>query len=262
MSLVALVSDVARSVIMPRYMSAVREQKADGSLFTQVDLAAQESLASALPRLIDCPVLGEEMSAEDQRRIWRQEQETGRGLWCIDPIDGTTNYVNCIPFFGVAVAHMVRGLPRLAVVCHPADDAIFYAERGHGAWLNEGIRLPTREAPSRLEDSVAGVDFKRIPKRLAQSLASSPPYYSQRSFGSSALEWCFVAAGRLDVYLHGGQMLWDYAAGSLILEEAGGAMCTLSHDDFAADDIWRRSVIVARSPPLLAAWRDWLRAHC
>jgi 3'(2'), 5'-bisphosphate nucleotidase/myo-inositol-1(or 4)-monophosphatase len=253
--LVAIVSDVAQNVIMARYLAAVREHKADGSLLTEVDLAAQNSLTERLTRLIDCPVLGEEMSGERQLDIW---QRGGDGLWCVDPLDGTTNFVSGIPFFAVSVAYMIKGRTDLGVVYNPATDEAFYAERGRGAWLN-GLTLPLRAEPAQLEDCVAGVDFKRIPRALADRLATKPPYFSQRNFGSSALEWCYVAAGRLDLYLHGGQMLWDYAAGQLVLEEAGGDMSTLTHDDFNADNLWRRSAIVARSPALLATWRAWVR---
>lgn len=256
--LVSEICDIAQNVIMSRYLSAVREHKADGSLLTEVDLAAQKTLVERLPKLIDCPVLGEEMSSAQQLELW---QQGSAGLWCIDPIDGTTNFINGIPFFGVAAAYMVNGRSELGVVYNPATDEAFYAERGRGAWLN-GLRLPLRALPAHLKDCIAGVDFKRIPKTLGDRLATRPPYYSQRNFGSSALEWCYVAAGRLDLYLHGGQMLWDYAASELILEEAGGDMCSLTHDNFAADNIWKRSAIVARSPQLLAAWRDWIRGHC
>ena len=91
-----------------------------------------------------------------------------------------------------------------------------------------------------LARTVADVDFKRIPKGLADRIAVDPPYYSQARFGCSTLEWCNLAAGRLDLYLHGGQMLWDYAAGSLILREAGGQVYTLDNDDFDAAEVWRR----------------------
>ncbi|MBA2351868.1 MAG: inositol monophosphatase, partial [Burkholderiales bacterium] len=68
---------------------------------------------------------------------------------------------------------------------------------------------------------------------------------------------------RFDLYLHGGQKLWDYAAGSLILKEAGGSMCTLNRDDFWAGRLWQRSVIAALDPDLFVAWKAWLRAfHC
>jgi fructose-1,6-bisphosphatase/inositol monophosphatase family enzyme len=115
---------------------------------------------------------------------------------------------------------------RLAMTYNPITDEMFYAREGHGAYLN-GRRLPLRQVTADIGRAVGGVDFKRIPKLLADRIAVSPPFYSQRNFGSSTLDWCNLAAGRLDLYLHGGQMLWDYAAGSLILREAGGQMCTL-----------------------------------
>lgn len=254
---VASVKEVAERVIMSRYLSAVSHRKADGSLLTEVDLAAQCALVERLQELSDRPVLGEEMTGDEQHEVWLRGRE---GLWCVDPIDGTTNFANGIPFFCVSVAYMVGGRSEKGVVYNPATDEAFYAERGHGAWLN-GVRLPLRQAPSILRDCVAGVDFKRIPKTLGDNLATHPPYYSQRNFGSSALEWCYVAAGRLDVHLHGGQMLWDYAAGRLILEEAGGALCTLTHDDFDGDDLWKRSAICAVTPALQEQWREWIRSN-
>jgi myo-inositol-1(or 4)-monophosphatase len=84
---------------------------------------------------------------------------------------------------------------------------------------------------------------------------------SQRSFGASALEWCYAAAGRFDLYLHGGQKLWDYAAGALILAEAGGHCASLGHDDFWAAPLWRRSVIAALDGTLFATWKTWVRAR-
>ncbi len=254
---VAVVKEVAQQVIMSRYLTAVRSSKADGSLLTETDLAAQCALTERLRKLNKCPVLGEEMSREEQHELWQSGQD---GLWCVDPIDGTTNFANGIPFFAVSVAYMVGGKSEMGVVYNPATDEAFYAERGRGAWLN-GVRLPLRPAPAHLKDCVAGVDFKRIPKYLGDQLATHPPYYSQRNFGSSALEWCYVAAGRLDVHLHGGQMLWDYAAGRLILEEAGGALCTLRHDDFDGGDLWKRSVICAITPSLQEQWRGWIRSN-
>ena len=71
------------------------------------------------------------------------------------------------------------------------------------------------------------IDFKRLDGPLATRLATEIPYASQRSFGSVALDWCWLAAGRCHIYLHGRSHLWDYAAGELILAEAGGYSCTL-----------------------------------
>lgn len=253
-----VVREVAAQVVMPRYLQVVREHKADGTIFTEVDIAAQRALAERLQRLRPRPMLGEEeMGEAEQRRLW---DEGAEGLWVVDPIDGTTNYVAGLPFFAISVAYFIGGRAVIGVVYDPATREMFSASRGGGAYMN-GLKLPLRPPAANLKECVAGVDFKRIPKKLGDDLATRPPYYSQRNFGCSTLEWAYAAAGRLDLLLHGGQKLWDYAAGRLILEEAGGRMCTLKHDDFDADDLWKRSVIAAVDPHLFSAWRDWIRSR-
>ena len=253
-----VVREVAAQVVMPRYLQVVREHKADGTIFTEVDIAAQRALAGRLGMLRARPMLGEEeMGEAEQRRLW---DGGGEGLWVVDPIDGTTNYVAGLPFFAISVAYFIEGRAVVGVVYDPATREMFSASRGGGAYMN-GLKLPLRPPAANLSECVAGVDFKRIPKQLGDDLATRPPYYSQRNFGCSTLEWAYVAAGRLDLLLHGGQKLWDYAAGRLIREEAGGRLCSLKHDHFDADALWKRSVIAAGEPGLFTAWRDWIRAR-
>ncbi|GAA5185613.1 inositol monophosphatase family protein [Niveibacterium umoris] len=254
-ALESVVREIAREVTMPRYLKAGRQHKSDGSSLTEADGATQRALAERLVELIEAPILGEEMSSEQQRAIWEQG---AKGLWVIDPIDGTTNFANGIPIFGLSVGFLVDGHTEFGVVYNPIADEAFYAARGAGAWLN-GQRLPLRQPPTTLAASVAGADFKRIPPALAAHLAVNPPCYSLRNFGSSALEWCFVAAGRLDVYVHGGQMLWDYAAGRLLVEESGGASSALDGGPIRADVAEKQSVVVAASPALHTQWLDWLQ---
>ena len=256
-ALESMVRDIARAEILPRYLKSARNRKADGSLFTEADMASQQRFSEALPAFLPGAVLGEEMTAAEQAALWR---DGARGLWCIDPIDGTTNFANGIPLFAVSIAYLIDHEPVIGVVYNPITDESFYAARGAGAFLN-GAELPLRAGATKLRDAVAGVDFKRISHHLGDELAVRPPYYSQRNFGSSALEWCYVAAGRLDVYIHGGQMLWDYAAGRLILEEAGGSYSSLGGTPLTAGPAIKRSVIAAASPALFEQWRTWLHAH-
>jgi myo-inositol-1(or 4)-monophosphatase len=254
---IACVRKVAAKEVMPRYLKVAQQRKSDGSLFTEADLAAQEALSRELPKISPGPIVGEEMTQEQQAEYWLAGEE---GLWCVDPIDGTSNFVNGVPYFAVSVALMRKGRSVLGVVYDPVADETFYAEKGGGAFLN-GVPLPIKEHVPHLRNSMAQVDFKRLSPQLARELVAAPPYSSQRNFGASTLEWCYVAAGRFDVYLHGGQKLWDYAAGSLILEEAGGFMCTLQQDDFWADTLWKRSAIAAREAKLFDAWKGWIRAR-
>ena len=252
-----VVRQVATDEIMPRYLKVAHSRKADGSLFTEADIASQEALTRALRRISDIPVVAEEMTQQEQAEQWLMGDA---GLWCVDPIDGTSNFVNGLPYFAVSVALMRHGRPVLGVVYDPVADEAFYATRAAGAFLN-GERLPIKTSAPALKNAMAGVDLKRLERSLARNLVSSPPYMSQRNFGASALEWCYAAAGRFDVYLHGGQRLWDYAAGSLIMTEAQGHLCGLDQDDFWAAPLWRRSVVAALDPGLFAAWKSWLRAH-
>jgi myo-inositol-1(or 4)-monophosphatase len=254
-SVIHAVKTVAQQEIMPRYLKVAHQRKTDGSIFTEADIAAQTALVAALQQIRDCPVLGEEMLPEQQEALWHAGDD---GLWCIDPIDGTSNFFNGLPYFAVSVALMHAGQSVLGVIYDPVADEMFWAERGKGAWLN-GERMPIKERAPEFHHAMAAIDFKRLTPDLAQQLVASPPFASQRNFGASALDWCYVAAGRFNLYLHGGQKLWDYAAGSLILTEAGGAMCTLTEDDFESGDPWQRSVIAALNPDLFAAWKAWIR---
>jgi myo-inositol-1(or 4)-monophosphatase len=92
-------------------------------------------------------------------------------------------------------------------------------------------------------------------------IAGGLPWYSYRNFGAAALDWCWLALGRFDVYVHASHMLWDYAAGSLVLVEAGGTMSTFCEDDFFAGSPWLKSVIASRDPRLFTEWRDYVRAQ-
>lgn len=257
-AVVAAVKLVAAEEIMPRYMKVALQRKGDGSLCTEADLAAQEALTRKLQAILNVPVIGEEMSSEQQQALWNESN--AQGVWCIDPIDGTSNFVRGLSYFAVSAALVREGRSVLGVVYDPVSDEAFAAEAGRGAYLN-GERLVSRNAAKDLSTALANVDMKRLDRALAQRLAVAPPYSSQRSFGASALDWCYTAAGRYDLYLHGGQMLWDYAAGSLVLQEVGGQVCCLNCDDFCDCDVWKRSVIASADPALFEEWKSWVRAQ-
>lgn len=253
----AAVRLVAAEEIMPRYLKVTHQHKIDGSLCTEADTAAQAALIRRLQAIHHVPVLGEEMTAEEQHAHWHAGKE---GLWCIDPIDGTSNFVRGLPYFAVSVALLKEGKSVLGVVFDPVADEMFAAELGKGVFLN-GEELIGRDPVGSLQQALASVDLKRLDAKLVLQLATRPPYCSQRNFGASALDWCYTAAGRYDMYLHGGQKLWDYAAGSLVLAEAGGHACCIENDDFAQGDDWQRSVIAARDETLFNEWKKWIRAQ-
>ncbi|MCU0937038.1 MAG: inositol monophosphatase, partial [Gammaproteobacteria bacterium] len=96
------------------------------------------------------------------------------------------------------------------------------------------------------------------PADLAMRLATAPPYGSQRSLGAVALDWCWLAAGRFHLYLHGRQRLWDYAAGELVLLEAGGHGATLQGRGRPRPSLEPRTAVAAFDRPLFEAWTAWL----
>jgi myo-inositol-1(or 4)-monophosphatase len=182
------------------------------------------------------------MEREAQDAIW---QPSGR-YWCVDPLDGTANFAAGVPFFGVSVALMDAGRAVFGTVFDPIRDEAWYAVRGAGAWLGAKPLQVPNAAPD-LADALAEVSLRRDTKSLRGAVKRHPPYRKRITSGASTLSWCHLAAGRIDVILSGGQKMWDYAAGALILEEAGGLACTLESDDFWAGPAWSRSVIAARS---------------
>ncbi|MDO1510331.1 MULTISPECIES: inositol monophosphatase family protein [unclassified Neisseria] len=254
-----LVREVARSEVMPRFLDVAVSRKPDGSLLTEADLAAQAAFAVRLPDIIDCPMLGEEMTLQRQMELWRHGRH---GLWVVDPIDGTNNFINGLPHFALSCAYVKNGRSQMGVIYNPVSDECFYAERGKGAFLN-GRPLPARNVEKQLHEAIAGVEIKYLRSgKLSSRMNTLAPFGSLRSMGSSTLDWCYLAAGRYDIYVHGGQKLWDYAAGALILEEAGGCIATLEGDDFwSGEHVFKRSVIAGLHQGLFARWLKWIREN-
>lgn len=249
-----LMRRVGREQLVPRFARLAGSLKADGSLLTEADLAAQQALAKALLRL--CPgsvVLGEEMSASEQAH----GLVAGRPLWCLDPLDGTRNFSAGIPYFSISIALLEEGQVTLAAVYDPLRDELFHADRSSGALLN-GAALQSRSEPQALQQSIALVDFKRLPTDLAMRLVSAPPYQSQRSFGSVALDWCWLADRRVQVYLHGRAHLWDYVAGQFIFQRSGGLSSTLEGEPVFRPALVARSCVGAVTPALFEEWRHYL----
>jgi len=89
-------------------------------------------------------------------------------------------------------------------------------------------------------------------------LVTEAPYSSQRNIGSSALDWCWLAAGRYNIYLHGGQKLWDYAAGHLVLHEAGGVSISLDNLPVFRNQLETRSVLASLDADLFQYWKEWI----
>lgn len=257
--LATLLRYAAQSELLPRFRSSQHQTKSDGSLVTEADLAMQARVQAAIAQVTpDIPLVGEETPEPEARRVMQAPRAS---FWCLDPLDGTTNFASGVPFFSVSLALIVDRRVELGVIYDPILDECFFAQRGMGAWLNDTslTTLPQTTVP--LRQGVGVVDFKRLAPELATRLVTHPPYSSQRSFGSVALDWCWVAAGRGHVYLHGKQKIWDYAAGTLILAEAGGYSSTLDGAEVFDGSFEMRSAVAARDAALFHEWQNWLNIH-
>ncbi len=235
------------------------EQKAkpDGSVVTEVDANLQRYIDAALkvhwPQI---PLLGEEMGHEEQQNLLAYSDQ---GLWVLDPLDGTTNFTVGFPMFGLSLAYVNNGETQLAVIYDPNRKESFTAQLGKGAYLN-GQRLYPGQVDA-LKNCVANVDYKRLTGVLAERLVSCPPYRSQRNMGSCVLEWCWLAANRIQLYLHGGQHLWDHAAGHLILSESGGFASRLEGQPMASNNLSKQSSVAACNQELFETWFGWVQQH-
>ncbi len=250
-----IVISAAREELLPRFTKVARSDKADGSFITAADLAAQHRIEAELKQhWPDIALLGEEMDEAEQNNLIAAQSQP---LWILDPLDGTSNFAAGLPFFSTSLALLYQGEIVLGVVYDPSRDECFSARKGSGAWFN-GEALGQHRPQGPLKKGTALVDFKRLPAELATRLVTKMPYSSQRSHGSVALDWCWIAAGRCHVYLHGKQKLWDYAAGYLIFNETGGHACTLTGEQVYRPTLEPRSAVASLDQALFQEWINWL----
>jgi myo-inositol-1(or 4)-monophosphatase len=157
--------------------------------------------------------------------------------WIVDPLDGTTNYAHGLPIFCVSVALERAGEVVLGVVHDPIGDETFVAEQGRGATLNgEPIKVSdTDELIRALIATGFPYDRAEMPEALELFGRFAATTRGMRRLGSAALDLCYVASGRIDGYYERGIWPWDLAAGSVILQEAGGKLTNYRGDALDLD---------------------------
>lgn len=210
-------------------------------LVTKYDRLVEEYLQKELLALLpDAAFLGEE---GDETPRWEQSER----LFIVDPIDGTTNFVQGFPNVCISVGLMCRGEMQLGVVYNPYTDELFCAERGKGTTLN-GKRLIIEDRD--LEHSLlifgsAAYYRDLVPVTLEIFDEAFPRVQDIRRFGAAALDFCYLAAGRAGVFFEARLCPWDYAAGSLIAQEAGVTVTALSG---APLDFFHKCSVLAGTP--------------
>ena len=241
------IAEEAGQLARTRRQEGVRLAATKSSLADIVTEADREVEALIRARLraarADDGFLGEESGAE----------VGSSGItWVVDPIDGTVNYAYGIPAYNVSIA-AVRGEPDPATwealagaVNAPALGETFTAARGHGAWVNGSRLAVTAETPAgALLATGFGYDPATHEGDIATVARVMPMARDLRRMGAAALDLAFVAAGRLDGYFERGLRPWDFAAGALLVEEAGGVVSRIDVDSL-------RPMLIAGGPDVHA----------
>jgi myo-inositol-1(or 4)-monophosphatase len=201
-------------------IEAVRvSQKQVNDFVTEVDHASEQAIIDTL------------LGAYPGHGILAEESGTQHGardsdyIWIIDPLDGTTNFIHGFPVYCVSIALAVKGKVEHAVIYDPTRNDLFTASRGRGAFMNERrIRVSKR---TRLAECLISTGFPfRTGDNFKQYLAIMadlmPRAAGLRRPGAAALDLAYVAAGFSDAFFETGLNIWDVAAGSLLVTEAGG----------------------------------------
>ncbi|MBU0509332.1 inositol monophosphatase [bacterium] len=247
--------EVLRSHWMRLQSDQIRE-KGKGDLVTSADLAAEEEITSFLRR-------------ETPEAAVISEEGTNYGgsqhVWYVDPLDGTTNFVQQFPVFAVSIAFVESPATsgdqvKSGVVYNPVSGEIFYAARGRGSYLKES-RL-TGSPKNHLGDAVVATGFpRRYHTELAAYLREFDQIFRQcravRRAGAAALDLCWTAQGIFDAFWEHHLSPWDIAAGALIVEETGG-ICT---DFEGSRDFIQRGDILGANPALHRALLDIIRTQ-
>jgi myo-inositol-1(or 4)-monophosphatase len=221
--------EVARSaggLLMERYERVERvDYKSARDIVTEVDRLSEELIIDAIrARSPGDAILAEESG--EHATTDGEAPTTGRGrVWIIDPVDGTINYANGIPFFCVSIALVVDGRPSAGVVLDPTRDDCFAATAGGPATLNG--RPISASDKDKLSDFVVqmALSGRAVATRVR---AVRKAIRISRSMGSSALALSYVANGRFDAFVQqGGMSNWDVAAAGLIAERAGARVTAI-----------------------------------
>jgi myo-inositol-1(or 4)-monophosphatase len=199
------------------------ERKGAIDLVTEADRGSEKAILGA----IQSHFPGHAVLAEESG----SSETVSEYLWIIDPLDGTTNYANRLPFYAISIAFAVRAETRFGLVLNPVSGELFTAHLAQGACLN-GHPIATSAVRS-VADSLLATGFPynlhechpSILQRFSRCLMAS---LGVRRLGSAALDLCFVACGRFSGFWEENLKPWDTAAGSLIAAEAGAAVTDFS----------------------------------
>ncbi|MDP2982120.1 MAG: inositol monophosphatase [Candidatus Latescibacter sp.] len=192
----------------------VEKKESHHSVVTKEDIQSEEIIVEFLEKVVP----GHSLISEERGRTLRDSEF----VWVFDPLDGSSYYIRGLQSFSVSLALLCEWQPVLGIVACPANGEVFTAVRGGGSFLN--AKQISTSSVCELRDCILSFShrFLRAPEYLKPRTELVPSCRSIRGGGSCAQELCYIACGRIDGFIAPAQSLWDFAAGSLILTEAGG----------------------------------------
>ncbi len=240
----------AGEIILNAETFRVEQKEGHANFVTSVDEEVQRFLIRELQKLLpDSCIIGEEQE---------NDALTTSPTWVVDPLDGTTNFIHNYRFSAISVALLENSVPVAGVVYQPYTQELFYAEKGKGAFLND---QPIHVSSTPIEHALVGFGTSPYNVELAEKSMNAALHFLKhaadvRRCGSAALDLAYVAAGRQDVYFELILRPWDYAAGSLLVQEAGGcfAMPTLEKADYG-----QTTAVLAANPQCMKMAAEWLK---
>ena len=228
---------------------SVEEKTSPRDLVTKYDRQVQEFLREKLSALLpEAGFMGEEDPKE-------QDFSQYEWLFIVDPIDGTTNFIQGFHNSCVSVGLMHRGEMEYGLVYNPYDGELYTARRGAGAFLNgRRIRCADHDLAHSLLIVGTALYYRELTGRTLSILNKALPRVQDiRRFGSAALDLCYLAAGRAGVFYECRLCPWDYAAGALIAAEAG---CQVTSLEGGALDYFHKCSVAAGSPTAYRQFMD------
>lgn len=219
----------------------IHQKEGKGNFVTDYDSRVQAALKEKLLKLLPEAVFYGEEDDADHADI------SHRYAFIVDPIDGTANFTRGYRASCISVALAYKGYPVLGVVYNPYSEETFYAQKGKGAYLNGE---PIHTSDRTLEQGVLLLGTAPYNTELAEkTFRVGYEYFTRaqdlRRSGSAAIDLCTVACGKAEIYFEMILSPWDYAAGALIVEEAGGFVSDLYGNPVTYD---RKQTIAARAP--------------
>lgn len=229
--------------------NTVTDKEGSANFVTKYDVAVQQMLFAELSAVFP----GAKFVGEEENQ--HSDKLPDGVCFIIDPIDGTTNFIKHYSHSAVSVAMIVDGEAQIGVVYDPYLDEMFTAERGKGAFLNG---RPIKSSDNRLERSlVLFGSSPYYPELTDRSFALARKLFDRscdiRRSGSAALDLCYIASGKCDFFFELLLSPWDYAAGMLIVTEAGGVCRNIDGGNITLE---KGCGIVAASKP---AYEDYLK---